>query len=120
MYSVLYVQSSSYETRTKERAYEELKSYTDLWKAKLAGNDVPQSGSMQNTQNVCLEENSIGNCINEATIHSNINLINTGTSLSKRNGLKTQIVWEARNGSEREINFYLEQLVLSTGDGSDE
>ena len=120
LYSVLYVQSSSYEMRIKERAHEELKSYTDLWKAKIAGNDIPASGSTQNTKSVCLDENELGNCVNEGNITSNV--IDPGNanpaSLSKRKGLKTQIVWETRSGANREIDFYVEQLILS-GDSND-
>ena len=114
LYSVLYVQSSSYEMRIKERAHEELKSYTDLWKAKIAGNDIPASGSTQNTKSVCLDENELGNCVNEGAITSNVidpDNVNPA-SISKRKGLKTQIVWETRNGAEREISFYVEQLIL--------
>ena len=117
LYSVLYVQSSSYEMRIKERAHEELKSYTDLWKAKIAGNDIPASGSTQNTKTVCLDENDLDNCINEGTITSNvIDPSNADpSSLSKRKGLKTKITWDTRSGSERSIDFYVEQLILSGG-----
>ena len=117
LYSVLYVQSSSYELRMKERAHEELKSHTDLWKAKIAANDIPDSGSSQNNTTVCLDENDFGDCVNEATIRSSVSVPPTvdPASLSKRKGLKTEITWETRSGSERSIDFYVEQLILSGG-----
>jgi len=123
LYSVLYVQSSSYELRIKERAYEELKSYTDLWKAKIAGRDYPESGSSQRTKDVCLDENSQGTCINEATITSNVIIpfsLNPN-SFAQRRGFLSEIEWEARNGASRNIRFYLEQLILPNDeDSSDE
>ena len=117
LYSVLYVQSSSYEMRIKERAYEELKSYTDLWKARIAGNDLPESGSTQNTKAVCLDEDEFNNCINEGTITSDV-IDPSGadpSSLSRRRGLKTKITWDTRSGGLRAIDFYVEQLILSSG-----
>ena len=123
LYSVLYVQSSSYELRIKERAYEELKSYTDLWKAKITGRDFPESGSSQRIKDVCLDENLEGTCVNEATIASNVIIpasLNSN-SFAQRRGLISEITWEARNGSSRNISFYLEQLILpEDGDSNDE
>ena len=123
LYSVLYVQSSSYELRIKERAYEELKSYTDLWKAKITGRDFPESGSSQRTVDVCLDNNSEGSCINQGTIRSNVIIpaSSSDNSFAQRRGLSSEITWESRNGGSRNISFYLEQLILpENGDSNNE
>ena len=39
---VIYIQSSSHKIRLKERAYEELKGYTELWKGKIAAGDISE------------------------------------------------------------------------------
>ena len=123
LYSVLYVQSSSYELRIKERAYEELKSYTDLWKAKIAGRDFPESGSSQRTKDVCLDKDLEGACTNQGTITSNVIIPSSlnSNSFAQRRGLISEITWESRNGGSRNISFYLEQLILpEDGDSNNE
>jgi len=114
LYGVLYVQYSSHAVRIKERAYEELKSYTELWKGKIAANDISEGGILSEEKPVCLDliEEADGSCDNNAILYSNLNLIDTGLSHAKRNGLKTRIVWETRSGDQKEINFYIEQLVF--------
>ena len=121
LYSVLYVQSSSYEMRIIERAYEELKSYTDLLKARIAGNDIPESGATNLSRDVCLDKNESNVCVNEGTVTARIiNPIGIPpSSISQRKGLKTKIAWDTRSGSEKVIEFYVEQLILSSGDSND-
>ena len=113
LYSVLYVQTSSYDLRVRERAYEELKSFTELWKAKISVCDIPSTNTY--SKSVCLE-GDFGNCGDDcdlcANLTSNIKRIDTGTSLSRRDGLRTEIVWSSRNGSDQKIEFYLEQLQI--------
>ncbi len=107
--------------RIKERAYEELKSYTDLLKARIAGNDIPESGATNLSRDVCLDKNESNVCVNEGTVTARIiNPIGIPpSSLSQRKGLKTKIAWDTRSGSEKVIEFYVEQLILSSGDSND-
>ena len=114
LYSVLYVQQSSYELRIKERAYEELKSYTNLWQAKIAGNDFPEAGATYNTSSVCLDEDSQGECVNSATITSDIVIPSSldQNSNAQRRGLVSNIDWTTRSGSSQNLSFYLEQVII--------
>ena len=114
LYGVLYVQYNSHAVRIKERAYEELKSYTELWKGKIAAKNISEGGVLSEEKFVCLDliENSDGSCNNNATLYSYLNLIDTGMSHAHRNGLKTRIVWETRSGDQKEIDFYLEQMIF--------
>ena len=114
LYSVLYVQQSSYELKIKERAFEELKSYTNLWQAKIAGNDFPEAGATYNTTSVCLDQDTQGECINSATITSDIVVPSSLVqgSNAQRRGLISNIDWETRNGSSQNLSFYLEQVII--------
>ena len=110
---VIYIQSGSHKIRIKERAYEELKSYTELWKAKIAAGDVSE-GDLSYSKEVCLdlEPSSINNnCVNPANVYAN--LIDTGNSHAQRKGVKTRIVWKTADGAEQEISFYVEQMLFN-------
>ena len=52
---VSYIQSTSHKIRIRERAYEELKGYTELWKGKIAANDVPIGGILSYSQSTCVD-----------------------------------------------------------------
>lgn len=111
-----YIQASSHRIRIKERAYEELKSYTELWKGKIAANDVSEGGDLSYSKIVCLDHNSsdqYNDCKNEATLYADINLIDTQNSHAKRKGVKTRIEWETVFGAKQMINFYVEQMVFN-------
>ena len=112
---VIYIQSGSHKIRIRERAYEELKSYTELWKAKIAAGDVSE-GDLSYSKEVCLdlEPSSINNnCVNPANVYANLNLIDTGNSHAQRKGVKTRIVWKTADGAEQEISFYVEQMLFN-------
>ena len=112
---VIYIQSGSHKIRIKERAYEELKSYTELWKAKIAAGDVSE-GDLSYSKEVCLdlEPSSINNnCVNPANVYANLNLIDTDNSHAQRKGVKTRIVWKTADGAEQEISFYVEQMLFN-------
>ena len=111
LFGFLYIQTQSTEVRIKERAYEELKSYTELWKGKIGAGNIPES-MPNNVTTVCLENNREGDCIREATLSAYLEYIDTGISHAERTGLKTSIEWETSSGGEKEIEFYLQQLKL--------
>ena len=96
IYAVIYVQTRTYELDVKDHAYEELKGYTEFWKAK----------------NICLISDDDGACLHDAILSSNIILIGPTGSSAQRHGLKTKIVWENRSGVNQEIEFYIEQMVF--------
>ena len=112
---VIYIQSSSHKIRLKERAYEELKGYTELWKGKIAAGDISE-GDLSYNKTVCLDSESTGiisDCVNLATLYANINLIDTENSHAKRTGAKTRIEWKTANGVDQEISFYVEQMLFN-------
>jgi len=112
---VIYIQSSSHKIRLKERAYEELKGYTELWKGKIAAGDISE-GDLSYNKAVCLDFESTGivsDCVNPATLYANINLIDTENSHAKRTGVKTRIEWKTANGADQEISFYVEQMLFN-------
>ena len=112
IYGVLYIQTRSYEIRLKERAYEELKSYTELWKGKIAANNTTEI--LSDSKSVCLikDSNNSSTCLHNAILSSTINPIDSGVSHAERAGIKTSIQWETRSGSIQQLNFYLEQMVF--------
>ena len=112
IYATIYIQTRNYELRVKDSAYEELKSYTEFWKGKIAANNISTS-ILSDIRNVCLIEDDNGICLHNATLSSDIILINTGAGTNvNRKGLKTKIEWATRSGSNQEIEFYIEQLVF--------
>ena len=70
---------------------------------------------MSYSKEVCLdlEPQSVNNCINPATLYANLNLIDTGISHAKRAGVKTRIVWATNDGADKEISFYVEQMLFN-------
>ena len=112
IYSVIYVQTRTYELDVKDHAYEELKSYTEFWKGKIAANDISAGGSLSDIKNICLIKDDNGACLHDAILSSNIILIGPTGSSAQRHGLKTKIVWENRSGINQEIEFYIEQMVF--------
>ena len=112
---VSYLQSGSHTMRLKERAYEELKSYTELWKGRIAAGDISE-GDLSYSKEVCLDlkpQPNIGQCINRANIYANINIIDTENSKAKRTGVKTRIVWKTVYGANQELDFYVEQMLFN-------
>ena len=110
-----YIQKSSHRLRIKERAYEELKSYTELWKGKIAADDISEGGDLSFSKIVCLDHNPSTQqieCKNEATLYADINLIETQNSNAKRRGVKTRIEWKTVLGANQMIDFYVEQMVF--------
>ena len=54
LFGFLYIQTQSTEVRLKERAYEELKSCTELWKGKIGARNFSESMS-DDVEIICLQ-----------------------------------------------------------------
>ena len=52
IYAVIYVQTRTYELDVKDHAYEELKGYTEFWKAKIAASDISAGGSLSDVKKI--------------------------------------------------------------------
>ena len=109
IYSIMYVQTRNYELRIKDHAYEQLKGYTELFKGKIAADDIAGAA---NEKNICLTQDDNGDCLHSAILSSTIIPINTGLSIARRSGLKTKVTWETRAGQSQKIEFYVEQMVF--------
>ena len=111
IYSTLYYQGRLYDIKLRERAYEELKGYTDFWKGKIAAKNFGESG-FPDTKTACLFEEENNTCTHSAILRSQITYVEVDPSNAHRRILETSIEWNSRTNVSREINFYLEQLIL--------
>ena len=104
----------------KERAHDELKAYTDYWKARIAVNDIAESGNTD-TRSTCLMQGN-NNCVHTATLSAVVEDVYTPpiegindneNSRIIRKALSTSIKWQFLIHGEQKIEFYVEQLVLN-------
>ena len=104
----------------KERAHDELKAYTDYWKARIAVNDIAESGNTD-TRSTCLLQGN-NNCVHTATLSAVVEDVSTApiegindneNSRIIRKALSTSIKWQFLIHGEQKIEFYVEQLVLN-------
>ena len=127
IYSAIYYTQRLHSIKIRERAHEELKSYTELQKGRIAAGVISTSATSA-TKNVCLDlserEYTDPDCVNKATIYATFNIIGgehiyvppgsvPENSKAQRHGLKTRIVWETIQGAEQELSFYVEQMVFN-------
>ena len=119
IYSATYYTQRLYSIKIRERAHEELKGYTDSWKARIAANDLSESGNSDAKQ-ICLLEKD-NTCTHEATLNAVVADVTTAPiqgindnddSRVQRKGLITSIKWDSRSKVEQKIEFYVEQLVI--------
>ena len=119
IYSATYYTQRLQSIKTKERAHEELKGYTDSWKARIAVNDIAESGNTDSRQ-VCLTSKN-NTCTQQATLTAFVGDVTTSPiegindnddSRVDRKALSTSIKWQSRSGAEQIIEFYVEQLVM--------
>ena len=119
IYSATYYTQRLQSIKTKERAHEELKGYTDSWKARIAVNDITESGNTDSRQ-VCLTSKN-NTCTQQALLTATIGDVTTSPiegindnedSRVSRKALSTSIKWKTRNGADQSIEFYAEQLVM--------
>lgn len=120
IYSANYYTQRLQSIKTKERAHEELKGYTDSWKARIAVNDIAESGNTD-TRSTCLLQGN-NNCVHTATLSAVVADVSTApiegindneNSRIIRKALSTSIKWQFLIHGEQKIEFYVEQLVLN-------
>ena len=104
----------------KERAHDELKAYTEYWKASIAVNDIAESENTD-TRSTCLLQGN-NNCVHTATLSAVVADVSTApiegindneNSRIIRKALSTSIKWQFLIHGEQKIEFYVEQLVLN-------
>ena len=108
--------------RLKDYAFEKLKNYTELYKAKIAANDIPNqlSACTLTAENLCLswaddsnkpfpECRAKANELCYAIVPDNAN--RSGTN-AERYHLTTIIRWDDVNQVEKELSFYVIQMVF--------
>ena len=120
IYSANYYTQRLQSIKTKERAHEELKGYTDSWKARIAVNDIAESENTD-TRSTCLLQGN-NNCVHTATLSAVVADVSTApiegindneNSRIIRKALSTSIKWQFLIHGEQKIEFYVEQLVLN-------
>ena len=103
----------------KDKAHDELKAYTELWKGKIAANNIP-SLDFSDSRITCLllKDN---NCIHQGTLSASITDPKTAPisgindnydSHVQRKSITTSISWESITNGEQKIEFYVEQLIF--------
>ena len=106
----LYVKKTLNNIRYKELAYEHLKGYTELLKARIASKDIPVNLS-ECEEDFCLKENKNEDCMFKALeLCYEMKSIVTEDSNARRWELLTTIKWENSNQGERNLSFNLVQM----------
>ena len=84
--------------RIKEKAFEELKNWTNEWKSMVAaGVKEDYSGESSQGERVTLKKDSNGNSIIEGRMHKNISKATSSGQYSIFYNINTYIVWEVNN-----------------------
>ena len=108
------------DVRLKQLAYEELRSYTEFWKGKIAAGDIPSSLSSC-SENICLKEEMTDECTATGSCsciyYANelcyeLNQPPIGNSNASRYELITRIKWDNISQIERELSFNVIQMVF--------
>tara|TARA_Y100001968_G_scaffold147613_1_gene135008 strand:- start:1300 stop:1725 length:426 start_codon:yes stop_codon:yes gene_type:complete len=98
--------------RLKQLAYEKLKSHTEFWKGKVAAGDIPSILSNCDDE-ICLKEDQNNDCVFYASeLCYDLEQPDIGDSNARRWELITTIKWDNVNKSERELSFYVIQMVF--------
>ncbi|NQU68286.1 MAG: prepilin-type N-terminal cleavage/methylation domain-containing protein [Candidatus Marinimicrobia bacterium] len=116
---ITFVKGTLRTIRIKERAFEELVSYTEFWKAKIAADQIPSNIGSDDKKEVVLFENENGLPIVTAKLkRSNlVNLTNPSGSSARHYRMKTEIEWNDEtfghhNNQDNHIEFTISQLVF--------
>ena len=98
--------------RLKQYAFEKLKSHTEKYKALIADNDIPSrlSDCVDNSEELCLDKEECYYEANELCYY--LNEPDIGSSNATRWELVTTIKWDNTNNVEKELNFYVVQMVF--------
>ena len=113
MIGVTHAKQSLYRIKIKERAYESLKDYTEIWKGKVFANDI---GSIvedcEQEKKYCLQEDG---CESDNAIYGkpcySINIPILDSQIAKIARITTQMRWEWK-GQEDTLFFYVSQIIL--------
>lgn len=98
--------------RLKQLVFEKLKSHTEFWKGKVAAGDIPSILSNCD-EDICLKEDQDDDCIFYAReLCYDLDQPDIGNSNARRWELITTIKWDNVNKSERELSFYVIQMVF--------
>ena len=98
--------------RLKQYAFEILKNHTEFWKGKIAAGDIPYSLTECETD-ICLIEDENDECLFPANeLCYELQQPNIGNSNANRWELITNIKWNNINQVEKELSFYVIQMVF--------
>ena len=98
--------------RLKQYAFEILKNHTEFWKGKIAAGDIPYSLTECET-NICLIEDENDECLFPANeLCYELQQPSIGNSNANRWELITNIKWNNINKVEKELSFYVIQMVF--------
>ena len=98
--------------RLKELAYEKLRGHTEFWKGRIASGDIP-STLYECDDDICLKKDVDENCLFYATeLCYDLEHQDLGVSNADRWELITTIKWDNINQGERELSFYVIQMVF--------
>ena len=95
--------------RLKQLAYEKLTSHTEYWKGKIAAGDIPSTLS-NCTENIVLKETTQNDW--NATLCYDLDQPFVGNSNAKRWELLTTIKWDNTSQIEKELSFFVIQMVF--------
>ncbi|MFQ6610180.1 MAG: prepilin-type N-terminal cleavage/methylation domain-containing protein [Fidelibacterota bacterium] len=116
---ITFVKGTLRKIRIKERAFEELVSYTEFWKAKIAAGQIPSNIGSDDEREVVLFEDEFGVPIITATLKRSglKNITDPPGSSAKSYRMKTEIVWndeifDKTKSNEEHIEFIVSQLVF--------
>ena len=98
--------------RLKQYAFEKLKAHTELYKGLVSRNDIPSrlSDCIENHEELCLDAKECYHKANELCYH--LNEVDPLGSDAMRYELVTSIKWDNVSGVEKELNFYVVQMVF--------
>ncbi len=95
--------------RLKQLAYEKLTSHTEYWKGKIAAGDIPSTLSGC-AENVVLKETDDYSW--DSILCYSLNQPFVGDSNAKRWELLTTIKWDNTSEIEKELSFFVIQMVF--------
>ena len=116
MQGVTQVQQMVYKINVREKAFDELVSYTEFWKAKIAAKQIPANIGSDDEKEVILMQDKNGDPIAIAKLRrSNFqNRTDPPHSSAQHYRFKTHMEWEDVFGNEsiEPLVFTVEQLVF--------
>ena len=98
--------------RLKQYAFQTLRNHTEFWKGKIAAGDIPYALS-ECEKDVCLIKDENDECLFPANeLCYELDHPDIGNSNSNRWELITSIKWDNINQVEKELSFYVIQMVF--------